>query len=66
MYWMISIKIHRSVFFTAMYTTLPIIRTGWKISLHLQIYLLVDLKNIGRNIYKTGGVSCGSSNHKGA
>ena len=33
------------------YTTLPIIRTGWKISLHLQIYVLVDLKNLGRKIY---------------
>ena len=35
------------------YTTLPIIRTVWKISLHLQIYVLVDLKNMGRKIYKT-------------
>ena len=34
-------------------TTLPIIHTGWKISLHLQIYVLVDLENMGRNIYKT-------------
>ena len=25
-------------------TTIPIIRTGWKISLHLQVYVLVDLK----------------------
>ena len=24
--------------------------TGWKISLHLQIYILVDLRNMGRNI----------------
>ena len=45
-------KIHRTGFFYY-YTTLPIIRTGWKISLHLQIYVLVDLKNMGRNIYKT-------------
>ena len=51
-YWTISIKIHRTVFFYY-YTTLPIICTGWKISLHLQIYVLVDLKNMGRNIYKT-------------
>ena len=51
-YWMISIKIHRTVFFYY-YTTLPIIRTGSKISLHLQIYVLVDLKNMCWNIYKT-------------
>ncbi len=51
-YWTISIKIHRTGFFYY-YTTLPIIRTGWKISLHLQIYVLVDLKNMGWNIYKT-------------
>jgi hypothetical protein len=29
------------------YNTLPIISTGWKISLHLQLYVLVDLKNMG-------------------
>ena len=31
----------------------PIIRTGLNISLHLQIYILVDLKDMSRNIYKT-------------
>ena len=51
-YWTISKNIHRTGFFYY-YTTLPIIRTGWKISLYLQIYLLVDLKNMGWNIYKT-------------
>ena len=35
------------------YTTLPIIRTGRKISLHLQMYVLVDLKNMSWNVYKT-------------
>ena len=49
---MISIKIHRA-FFTTSYATLPVIRTGWKISHHLQIYILFDLKNMGRKIYKT-------------
>ena len=40
-----------------LYYTLPIIHTGWKISLYLQwyfvtIYILVDLKIMGWNIYK--------------
>ena len=35
-----------SYYFFYYYTTLPIIRTVWKISLHLQIYILVDLKNM--------------------
>ena len=51
-YWMISIKIHRNCFIYY-YTTAPIIRTGWKNSLHLQIYVLVDLKDMDRNIYMT-------------
>ena len=52
-YWMISIKIHHTVFFYY-YTTLSIIRTGWKISLHLQIYVSTGWsKKMGWNIYKT-------------
>ena len=39
-----------SYWFSYYYTTLPIICTGWKISLHLQKYILVDLKNIGRRV----------------
>ena len=52
MYWTISIKIHCTIFFYY-YTTLPIINTVWKISLNLQIYVLVDLKYMGWNIYET-------------
>ena len=38
---------------TMYYTTLPIIRTDWNVSLHLQKYILVDPKSMDRNIYKT-------------
>ena len=41
------------LYYYSNFTTLPIMRIGWKISLHLQIFLLVDLTNMGRNIYKT-------------
>ena len=51
-YWTISIKIHHTGFFYY-YTTLPIIHTDWKISLHTPDHILVDLKNMDRNIYKT-------------
>ena len=30
-----------------------VVCTGWKISFHLQIYVLVDLNNLSQNIYKT-------------
>ena len=42
MYWTISIKIHCTVFFTTILHTLSIIRT----ILYLQVYILVDLKNM--------------------
>ena len=51
-YWTISIKIHRTGYFYY-YTTLPIVSTGKKISLHLQIYIMLDLKNMSGNIHKT-------------
>ena len=51
-YWTISIKIHLTSF-VYYYTILPIIPTGWKISLHLQIYVQVNLKNMNGNFYKT-------------
>ena len=35
---------NQSYWFFYYYTNLPIICTGWKIFLHLQIYVLVDLK----------------------
>ena len=50
-YWTISIKIHHTGYFYY-YTTFPIIHTGWKIYLHLQIYVLVDLINLGWNMIK--------------
>ena len=51
MYWTVSKK--SIVLFFYYYTTLPIIPTGMKFSLHLQIFVLVDLKSMNENIYKT-------------